>query len=78
MTYIVIEIQKNANGAVSTLVNAFESKNAADNKFHLVMAAAAISNLPKHSCIMITEDGSPIRYDSYTHEPEPEEEPEAE
>ena len=73
MTYIVLEIRKLKDGSVKTVVSAYENKNQADNKFFNTMANAAISEFPMHSCIMVTESGSPMRYDSYTHEqPEPE------
>ena len=80
MIYIVLEIRKCEDGSdVQTLTSSYTDKNRADNKFHTVMANAAISTFPVHSCIMMTESGTPIRYDSYTHEqPEPEPEPEPE
>ena len=68
MSYIVIQIQKNANGQVGNIVTAYEDKAAAENKYHTILAAAAISNLPTHSAIMINEQGFPLHFQHYNHE----------
>lgn len=67
MKYIVIEIQKFANGTISTLTNAYDSLNAAESKYHTVLAAAAISELPTHSAVLMNENGYVIRSQSYNH-----------
>ena len=56
MKYLVIEIQKQANGTVGNIVRAFDDKGSALNKFFTVCAAAAISELPIHSVVCMTED----------------------
>ena len=50
----------------------------AESKFHEILAAAAISELPVHAAIMFTSDGVPVMNQKYVHaisqvEPEPEE-----
>lgn len=55
--YIVLEVQVNKDGTVGTIVNAYEKISEAQNKYHTVLAGAAISNLPKHSAFLLTEDG---------------------
>lgn len=55
MFYIIIETQVAANGAVSCLTTTFEDEADADAKFHTVLAAAAKSSLPYHSCHKMRE-----------------------
>ena len=65
--YIVMEIQKNGDGTIATLVTTYESKNEAENKYYTILAYAAISNLPLHGAVMLHETGSLIKSDSFTH-----------
>ena len=53
MKYIVIELQKMDNGTVGNIVTAYDSQIEAESKYHQILAAAAISNLPTHSAIII-------------------------
>lgn len=81
--YIVMEIQKTAEsaGGVATLVSTYADKNSAESTFHTVLAAAAISAVPVHSAVLMTDEGIWLRSESYKHpasEPEPEPEPAAE
>lgn len=75
--YIILEAQSYVDGTVSTLVSSYDTRNAAENKYHLVLAAAAISELPRHSAFMLSDEGYLVKSESYTHETvEPESEPE--
>ena len=75
--YIVIEIQTNASGAVGNFVWAFVTENEAFSKYHTVLAAAAVSGLPCHSCVILRNDGLQIAAQHFDHrQPEPEPEPE--
>ena len=72
---IVTEVQKFANDQISTPSYAYDDMNAAEAKFHSVLASAAVSQLPVHSCIMFSEEGFPLRHECYKHDavtPEPE------
>lgn len=67
--FIVIEMQKDANGNVAVVTPAmYDNQNAAENKFYTALAAAAISNVPKHSVVLLHEDGFIIRSEVYIHE----------
>ena len=70
--YIILETQTNANGTVGTLVDSFIDRNAAENKYHTVLANAAISQLPRHCAFMIDDEGYTIKSECYTHEVEAE------
>ena len=62
MKYLVIEIQKFANDQMSTPTYAYDSQNSAEAKYHTILAAAANSQLPVHSALLINEEGNLIRY----------------
>lgn len=74
MTYIVIELQTNNDGTVGNLVYAFTNRNEAEQKYHLVLASAAVSQLPAHAAVLLTNDGRTIASQCYRHEEPVEEE----
>ena len=65
--YIVLEIQKNANGQVGTLVTSYEDRNQAEQKYHLVLSSAAVSDLPVHSAMILTESTMVLKQECYRH-----------
>lgn len=67
MKYIVIEIQTNADGTVGNLVTAYDTRNEGESAFHRILSAAAVSELPTHAAVMLTSEGYPVAYESYTH-----------
>ena len=71
MKFIVVEIQKNPDGAIGSLINAYDDRNAAEAKYHTVLAAAAASTMPVHSCAMLTEEGTWIKGECYKRGEEP-------
>lgn len=64
--YIVLEIQKSGD-TVSTLVNSYANRNAAEQQYHTVLAAAAVSVMELHSAVLMTEDGISIKHESFEH-----------
>lgn len=64
--FIVMEIQKDVTAA--TLVSTYDTRNEAENKYHTVLAYAAVSSLPKHSAVMLTEEGEYIKSECFEHE----------
>ena len=67
MKYIVIELQKNAEGIVSNLVTAHETLAEAESKFYSILASAAINDVPVHSAIIVSEEGFPVKHQCYKH-----------
>lgn len=63
--YIVIEMQTSAQGAVGTLVTAYDSYNLAQQKYHTVLAAAAVSQLAIHSAAILSPYGELIEGKAY-------------
>ena len=73
--YIVLEVQTYDNGAIGTLLNDYEDRADAESKYHLVLSAAAVSPLPIHSCVLMTNEGFFLESKAYKHTiPTPEEE----
>lgn len=67
MTYIVIELQTNAAGQTANLVTAYDNLPQAENKFHTILAAAAVSTVPKHAAVILNEDGLIVKQWCYDH-----------
>ncbi len=65
--YIVIELQTNAEGVVGSLVYKYDSRDEAEGKYHNILAAAAISSLPVHAAVMLTNAGTMVKSEFYRH-----------
>jgi len=63
--YIVIEIQVSEQGTTSTIVAAYSDYWTAQQKYHAILAAAAVSALPVHSAAILTPFGDTIEKQSY-------------
>ena len=63
--YIVMEIQK--SNTVSTIVNTYETRNEAENKYHTILASAAISNIPQHAAVLLDDNGEYIKSECFMH-----------
>lgn len=66
MKYIVIEIQKFSDGTIAVPpIATFDSFFEAVSRYHTIMATAAISDVPVHSAVILTDTGQEIKLDSY-------------
>lgn len=65
--FIVIELQKNENGTVGNIVTEHSTQAEAESKYHAILAAAAVSNLPVHSAVIVSEEGFPLMHQCYKH-----------
>lgn len=66
--YIVIELQKNAEGQdLVSLVTNHNTRAEAESKYYSILAYAAVSNIPVHSAIIVSEDGFPEKHACYKH-----------
>lgn len=65
--YIVIELQTNADNAVANLVYQYASRDEAESKFHSILASAAVSSLPVHAAVMLTNAGTMVKSEYYRH-----------
>lgn len=78
--YIIVELQANADGTVGNIVQTKETLASAESVYHSILASAAISAVPKHSAVLLSDEGFPLRHECYRHDgtqpaPEPQEEP---
>ena len=64
--YIVIEIQTSGD-SVATIVNKYADRAEAEARFHAVLAAAAVSAVPVHAAVMLTNAGTTVRSEYYRH-----------
>ena len=67
MKYIVIEMQKNAEGQVANLVTDHNTLAEAESKFYTILASAAVNDVPTHSAIIVSEEGFPVKHQCYKH-----------
>lgn len=78
--YVVTDIKTTPyKGGYAVLINStqHQSRNGAEERYHTALAAAARSEqYPVYSAIMATNEGFVIASQSYTHEVQPEPEPE--
>jgi hypothetical protein len=66
--YIILEIQENPIGATpQTLVFTAATQNEAFSKWHEVLKFAAISQVARHSAVILTTEGQVLARESYVH-----------
>lgn len=68
MNFIILEMQTNAEGATACLVDAFSDRQKAEQKYHDALSHAAVSGLPVHSVMMLTNTGRFLKEESYTNQ----------
>lgn len=69
--YFVIETQTNGNVG-SGIISGHETKDAAENTYHTVLASAAISSVEKHGAFLISDDFRYFKRELYDRtNPEP-------
>ena len=70
MYYIVTEIQKtlvNNDVSVAQITTVHSTRSEAENKYHTVLAYAAISGILSHSATMLDEKGYYIKSECYVN-----------
>lgn len=68
MKYLVIEIQKFADGTIAVPpIATYDSFFDAISRYHTILSAAAVSKVPVHSAVVLTETGQQMRLDSFNH-----------
>ena len=77
MFYTTIENQLRADGSYGLLYDHYTDINQAMAKFHTVCAAAAVSELPYHSAMIVASDGRVIRQEIFDRRTDESEEKEA-
>lgn len=62
----VIEIQKSGETA-TPLVQLFTDDAQAKSRYHELLSIAAVSNVPEHSVILVSEEGNYMFREKYEH-----------
>lgn len=70
--YLVIEMQKQANGSLTFLVDSYTDRQTAEQKYHTILSYAAVSTLPLHTAVILSEEGTVIKKEFYKHSTEEE------
>lgn len=71
--FYVVEIQQYENGEFGHIVHyAYDddpdkARLKGESKYHEVLAAAAVSELPSHAAIMFSTEGFPLMHQCYKH-----------
>lgn len=65
--FVVIELQKLSDEQIANIVNIYQTREEAENRYHTILAAAAVSSLPVHAAVMLEENGVLIKNEWYTH-----------
>jgi hypothetical protein len=73
--YFICEIQVSDNGTAAHIIQTAETRQSAFSKYYGVLQYAAVSELPRHSCIVFDDRGMPVIHETFTHPEEESEEP---
>lgn len=71
--YYIMELQQYQNGEYGHIVHVAYDEDPetarlkAESKYHEVLAAAAVSELPSHAAVIIASDGFPLMHQVYEH-----------
>lgn len=72
--FYIFEIQQYADGSYGHIVHfaydedPVKARNKAESKYHEVLTAATVSELPQHAAIIVASDGYPVMYQCYKHD----------
>jgi len=67
MNYIVMEFQTTDADATSVLTSVHSTREEAEQKYHLILSSAAVSQLPAHAAVLLTGDGRMLASQCYRH-----------
>lgn len=76
--YAAIGMHVEGDTPKTPTVKYFTDRNAAERQYHLFCAAAATSEYPIDTAILMTAEGFTLEAKTWKHEPTPEPEPESE
>lgn len=66
--YIVLELQEEQDGTTRVLEPAYyDDLNKALQKYYTVLSYAVISELARHTAMIVATDGTVIKSECYTH-----------
>lgn len=63
--YAVLELQK--GDSLGALTYTYIDRPEAEQKYHTVLSHAAVSEIPVHTVLLISDEGYVLKQDSYIH-----------
>ena len=66
INYVVVELQT-IDGTTSVLTNSYSNRNTAEQKYHQILAYAAVSTVEFHAASMLDQFGNVLKSECYTH-----------
>lgn len=67
--YLVLEIQKMDDATEAHLLTSHSDLLTAEQKYHTVLASAAVSSVPVHSAVILSDTGRTVKGpESYRHD----------
>lgn len=67
MKYIVMEIQTAADETVATLVTQKDTLSEAQSTYYMILASAAVSQIPYHAAVLLTNEGITLMSMGFDH-----------
>lgn len=65
--YYVHEIQTDSTGASSMITTSFANPEVANQKYYTILAAASVSNVRKHSAVLMDDEGETLKRETVFH-----------
>ena len=65
MKYLILELQTNADGTVGTIITQKDTLNEAQSTYYSILAAAALSALPVHAAVLMTNEGITLEFKAF-------------
>ena len=65
MNYIVMEHQTTDADATSVITTVHSTREEAEQKYHLILSAAAVSGLKCHGALLMSAFGEVLKYEHY-------------
>ena len=69
--FYIIETQTTYDGdgnkKGATIVTVKNTRNEAESEYHRILQYAAISSVPIHGAVILTDECTPLMYKSYVH-----------
>lgn len=72
MKYLILELQTNADGTVGTIITQKDTLNEAQSTYYSILAAAALSALPVHAAVLMTNEGITLEFKAFVRNEEEE------
>ena len=63
----IVEIQKNGDSA-SNITELYTDTAQAKSRYHELLSIAAVSSVPEHSIILVSEEGNYMFHEKYVHD----------